>query len=50
MQILYIGEGKVVKYTGAGDYLAIYVGRDPRLKKLLGKTVYIIVIGEYEQT
>jgi len=49
MQVVYVGEGKVVKTTSAGDYLAIYVGRDPRLKKLLGKTVYVIVIGEYER-
>ena len=49
MQVLYVGEGKVVKTTGAGDYVAIYIGRDPRLKKLLGKTVYVVVIGEYER-
>jgi len=49
VQVLYVGEGKVVKTTGAGDYLAIYIGKDPRLQKLIGKTVYIVVIGEYER-
>ena len=49
MQVVYVGEGRVVKTTGKGDYLAIYVGNEPRLKKYLGKTVYVIVIGEYER-
>jgi len=49
MQVIYVGEGKVVKFTGKGDYLAIYIGRDPRMQKLIGKTVYVIVIGEYER-
>jgi len=46
MQVLYVGEGKIVRFTGKEDYLAIYIGREHRLKKLLGKTVYVIVIGE----
>jgi len=46
MQVLYVGEGRVVKYTGAGDYVAIYIGKNAELKKRLGKNVYVIVIGE----
>jgi len=46
MQVLYVGEGRVAKFTGKGDYLAIYVGKNSELKKRLGKTVYVIVIGE----
>jgi len=46
MEVLYVGEGKVVKYTGAGDYVAIYIGKNVELKKRLGKTVYVIVIAE----
>jgi len=46
MQILHIGMGRIVRFTGKGDYLAIYIGRADYMKQYIGKKVYVIVIGD----
>jgi len=46
MHILHIGKGRIVRFTGRGDYLAVYIGKSDNLKQYIGKKVYVIVIGD----